>query len=90
MSKRYILEATWSGYRAGQSKVCHRERITQKQAEKYNQISGILFTDGTHLSVGVREAKPREKVLEILSYSGILHKAAAKGLEGFLDVTEIR
>lgn len=88
--KRYILEVTWSGYRAGQSKVCHRERITQKQAERYNQIVGILFTDGTHLSVEVREAKPREKILEILSYSKILHTAAARGLEGFLDVTELR
>jgi hypothetical protein len=90
MSKPYILEATWSGYRTGQSKVCHRERITEKQAERYNQIVGILFTDGTHLSVSVRQAAPREKILEILSYSKILHTAAAKGLEGFLDVTEIR
>lgn len=90
MSKPYILEATWSGYRVGQSKICHRERVTKKQAEKYNQIVGILFTDGTHISVVVREAKPREKVLEILTYSKILHTAAAKGLEGFLDVTECR
>lgn len=89
MSKRFILEAIWSGYRASQSKVCHRERITQKQAERYNQITGVLFTDGTHLSVNVREAKPREKILEILTYSKVLHTAAAKGLEGFLDVTEI-
>lgn len=37
MSKPYILEATWSGYRAGQGKICHRERVTQTQAEKYNE-----------------------------------------------------
>lgn len=89
MSKPYILEATWSGYHSGQSKICHRERITQKQAERYNQITGVLFTDGTHLSVEVREAKPRERILEILTYAKILHKAAAKEMEGFLDITEI-
>lgn len=89
MGKRFVLEATWSGYRPGQRKVVHRESLTS-QRDRFERIVGILFTDGTHLEVSVRDPKPRERVDQILGYKAILHKAAAKNLEGFLDVTEIR
>lgn len=85
MSKRFVIEATWSGYRSGQEHVCHREVLTRNR-ERYEAIHAICFTDGTYMSISVRDAKPRERVVEKLGYSKVIHGAAGKGLTGSVPV----
>jgi hypothetical protein len=80
MSTRYVLEATWSGYTASQSRVVHREVITPKRAEGYMKLRGIRFTDNTFLRVTVRPCEPRERVQEVRGYRELLSEAY--GTEG--------
>lgn len=44
---RYVLEATWRGYRSSHDRPCHREVITKPEA--YEGLALINFTDGTPL-----------------------------------------
>jgi len=75
---RYILEGTWSGYTSRQSRVVHREVITSpKRIERLKAMHGIQYTDGTMLYTDLREAKPRERVEEIKSYSSLIREAEA-------------
>jgi hypothetical protein len=79
--KRFVLEATWSGYTSSQRRVCHREVLTHGR-ERFEAISSIRFTDGTYLYVSVRDALPRERIVPLMGYKTVLHGAAYKGLKG--------
>ena len=76
---RYILEGTWTGYVSRQSRVCHREVINAKRAERLRPLHKIVFTDGTALLIHVREAQPREKVQENHQYCELIREAEARG-----------
>lgn len=87
---RFLVEATWSGYRSSQSRVCHREIIHKRMAERLKKVVGFRFSDGTNMTLEVRQCKPREKVAAILGYSRVIHNASYKQLEGFLDIMDVR
>ena len=74
-SKRYIIEGTWSGYTAAQSRIMHREvTICEKRAEWSKNAGLILFTDNTSLYLNVREAKPYERDKAMKSYSKLINQ----------------
>lgn len=87
---RYILECNWSGHTASQSRCCHREVITRKQAKEFDEIGVIRFGDNTHMSVNVRLAEYREKVVEIKGYSELLRNVLKSGLKGSVSVNDLR
>ena len=80
MSKRFVVEATWNGYTSGQRRVCHRSVETYWRAG-YEAIGWHQFSDGTGMSVLVRDAKPRERVEQKLGYSTLLRDLAFKEYE---------
>lgn len=86
--KRYVIEGEWDGYSSSQRRVVHREVLTgsPKYIEKFKALKTFRYTDGTHLSITVREAKPREKVQEILGYKTMIHDAVAWGYSGFITI----
>lgn len=87
--RRFVYEAIWSGYKAGQSKVCHRVIVTKSRGERLAAITGVYFTDGTNMITSLRHLKPREKVQEIHGYDLVFDKALAKGLRGWISVNDV-
>lgn len=73
MAKRFVIEGEWSGYRSSQQRIVHREARTlnKKQQARWAEIRGLRYTDGTHLYVSVREAKPRERIEPMLGYRSL-------------------
>jgi len=86
--KRHVIEGVWSGYTGGQRRVCHR--TVTFRPEKFLDLSGVRFTDGTFMSVFVRQCLPRERIKEIHGYDGLLYKIAKAGLTGSVSVTDSR
>jgi hypothetical protein len=79
MSERFVIEGTWTGYTSSQQRICHVEVTTnKKRVERLRRLHKIVYTDGTALLIHIREAKPREKVKEILSYRSMIRDAEAK------------
>jgi hypothetical protein len=76
---RYVLEGTWTGYVSRQSRVVHREVISEKRADVLRGIHKIVYTDGTALLLNVREAKPRERVEVNDSYGSLIRDAEKAG-----------
>lgn len=76
---RYVLEGTWTGYTSAQSRVCHREIINAKRADRLRELHKIVYTDGTSLLIHVREAEYRERVQENLSYRELIRDAERLG-----------
>lgn len=76
---RYVLEGTWTGYVSRQSRVVHREVISEKRADALRSIHKIVYTDGTALLLNVREAKPRERVEVNDSYGSLIRDAEKSG-----------
>lgn len=76
---RYVLEATWNGYRSGQERVCHREIITTSLPALYKRVTWVPFSDGTGMSITFRKALPREKVQQNLSYREMINDAVFAG-----------
>ena len=80
---RWEITGEWSGYWSEQCRVVHREYTTIRRfAEKVRSIPGgfIQYTDGTTLSVRVREMKPGERrEKETLSYKSLIRDCADKG-----------
>lgn len=77
---RYVLEGEWSGYTSSQRRVVHREVITApKRVARLQEMHGIRYTDGTMLTLWMREAKPREKIVPLNSYGSLIREAEAKG-----------
>lgn len=73
--KRFVVEAVWDGYTSAQRRVVHRSVETLFRAG-YDNLHWHSFSDGTGLSISVRDAKPRERVEQIRGYSGLLRDAA--------------
>lgn len=86
---RFVLEATWDGYKASQTRVVHRQVISRRRAKQMEKLKFIRFGDGATLSACVRPCTPREKVAEILVYSRIMDGAYYQKKEGFVDVMDI-
>lgn len=76
---RFILEGTWTGYTSAQSRVCHREVISAKRAERLSGLHKIVYTDGTSLLIHVREAEYREKIVPNYSYRKLIADAERHG-----------
>lgn len=76
---RYILEGTWTGYVSRQSRVVHREVISEKRAQKLKCLHKIVYTDGTALLIHIREAKYREKVIPVFAYRELIQDAERHG-----------
>ena len=87
MSRRFVVECVWSGYHSGQRHPVHRE--VTLNPKRYEGITGVVFTDGTTMSVVVRPCEPREKVREIHGYGRLLNDAAALGLKGYVRVADL-
>jgi hypothetical protein len=88
---RFILEAEWTGYRSAQDRCVHREVIKADRAKRLaapNAIRSVQFTDGTTLTITVREAKPREKVEERFAYVSLIREAEAQG-RNFVRVADL-
>ncbi|MCM8735949.1 hypothetical protein M5E06_17595 [Azospirillum sp. A1-3] len=85
---RFVIEGEWSGYRSSQSRIVHREVITEKRAERVKNLSAIVYTDGTCLYVSVRKAEPRERIQEIHGYSSLIRQAEATGKD-YVTVAEL-
>jgi hypothetical protein len=86
MSKRFVVECTWSGYKPGGERICHREVIGPKKAAALEKVYAVRFTDGTYMRVEVRNAGFREKVAQMLGYKEVLEGCWMKGLTGTVDV----
>lgn len=81
---RYVLEGEWSGYTSSQRRIVHREVITsEKRAERLRQMHGIRYTDGTMLTLWLRDAKPREVVREVNGYTSLIREAERSGASVF-------
>lgn len=75
MTKRFVIEGTWSGYTSAQRKVVHRtvhQPGYQKLRAWVEKNSAITFTDGTQLMLKVRDCEPRERVQEIRGYVSLI------------------
>lgn len=75
MSKRFVIEGTWSGYISAQGRVVHRtvHSAALKSLRAWvEKTHGILYTDGTMLYLTVRDTKPRERVKQIHGYDGLI------------------
>lgn len=73
--KRFIVEAQWSGYHSGQQHVCHRTVETLFRAG-YEALGSHSFSDGTYMTITVRDAKPRERVEQKKGYNTLLRNLA--------------
>ena len=89
MATRFVLEGEWTGYTSSQSRVVHREVVTGKRVEALKNLHTIIYTDGTSLLLHLREAKPREKVQEVKSYTSLINDALRVGKARVL-VAELR
>ena len=75
MSKRYVIEGEWTGYRYGQQRIVHRTVHTNPKLEEWvNNTYGIRYTDGTSLVLSTRPLKARERVKEIPSYDKLIRQ----------------
>lgn len=88
---RYVIEGTWSGYHSGQQRVVHRE-VTRDAArvEWARTAGGIVYTDGTWLYIDVREARPRERVVEISGYGSLISDCVAAGVNSVSALMAVR
>lgn len=81
-----ILTATWSGYSASQSRICHTEHVRWEHADDI-VLKTIVFTDGTTLAIEVGrytlEMIMREKVRRITQYDGLVSEARAALVETY-------
>lgn len=85
---RFVLEGTWTGYVSRQSRVVHREVLTAKRAESLKGLHKIVYTDGTALLIGIREAGHREKIVTVNSYGELIRDAERHG-GSVVKVTDI-
>jgi hypothetical protein len=76
---KFVLEGEWTGYRSDQRRVVHREVVSAKFAEQAKDLRCIVYTDGTSLLVHLREKLPRERVVEVDSYSSLIRDAVKHG-----------
>lgn len=71
--KRFVLEGTCrGGYLSSQDRVCHREVIGPKRAERLTKLYSIPFSDGSCLIINVRPAEHRERIIPKLGYTSLI------------------
>lgn len=77
MSKRFVIEGTWSGYTASQRRVVHRtvHKSSPKLRAWAEKKDNIRFSDGTYLLISVRDCLPRERVSQIHGYDSMIMDA---------------
>lgn len=85
--KRFVVEATWSGYHSGQEHVCHRT-VERYFRAGYEALHSHTFGDGTHMTITVRDAKPREHVEQKNGYGSLLNELAWKKWVELRDASE--
>ena len=76
---RYIIEGEWSGYSSGQRRIVHRsvhQGAFKKLRSWVEKVGYIRYTDGTHLSLSVRDCEPRERVKELHGYDTLIQDCA--------------
>ena len=73
--QRFVVEAEWSGYVSSQRRIVHRTVETLFRAG-YDALQYHSFSDGTGLTISVRDCKPREKVQQIHGYGQLLRDRA--------------
>ena len=86
--KRYILEGTWSGYRASQRRVCHRVVVTKP--ERYKNLTWIGYSDGTSLNLTLRPALPRERIKEIHGYDDLIDQCLHENVNRVDDLSDVK
>jgi hypothetical protein len=89
MSKRFVIEGEWSGYRSSQQRVVHRtvHSGSDKKLRKWAEHTpAIRYTDGTSLSLTVRDCQPRERVKEIPSYSALITQCCCHNVSAVADL----
>ena len=75
MSTRFIIEGEWSGYVSRQRRIVHRtvhSKAFKKLRAWIEKTHAIFYTDGTSLSLIVRDCKPRERISEIHGYDSLI------------------
>ena len=82
---RIITECKWYG--PSRTIVVHR--TVHANESPYRLITGIMFSDGSTLTVEHRPAKPRERVRVINGYNALLDNFAMKGMTGFCRVSDL-
>lgn len=86
---KFIVECTWSGYKPGNEKVCHRSLIPVAQAVALQRLHAVRFTDGTYMTVTVRRRLKNEPVVEIRRYDKVLEEAWRKNAAGSVSVMDL-
>jgi|HubBroStandDraft_4_1064222.scaffolds.fasta_scaffold39605_6 hypothetical protein len=73
-TERWILEGEWTGYTSAQRHVVHVQVFKGRPDLRawLERNRAIRYTDGTSLILRVRDAKPREKVVEVVSYYSLI------------------
>lgn len=72
---RFVIEGAWSGYTSAQKRVVHRtvHHASGKRLRAWAENThGIRYGDGAMLYLSVRDAKPRERVVELTGYSSLI------------------
>lgn len=85
-----MVEGTWSGYTSAQSRVVHRDVVSEKTAEEIRELGSIRYTDGTYLSLSVRECKPRERVEKLNGYGSLISDCLALKVRAVADIGPAR
>ena len=93
MSGRFIIEGEWSGYVSGQRRIVHRtvhEKAFKKLRAWAEKTHAIQYSDGTSLTIRVRDAKPRERVSVINGYSSLIRDCAFYDVDSVDGITTAR
>lgn len=91
MTRRFVIEGTWSGYTEAQSRVVHRQVYpgSRKRLREWaEKTSAIYYTDGTALFLSVRDCKPRERVEEKRGYTSLIEDCAHYGVSRVADLKD--
>jgi hypothetical protein len=80
MTERFLLEGTWSGYRAKQRRVVHREAVDKAFIDSL-KLRTIIFSDDTTLTITTRPMAPRERVMPMRPYFALIREARDLDLE---------
>lgn len=80
----FVVVGIWSQT----DKIVHQEIVMDDSLqERYNNIHGIQYTDGTSLYIETYElGKPPQK----LGYKSLLDRAIAQNKSGYISIKDIR
>lgn len=90
MKKRFVVECVWHGYQASQSHICHRSVEPKYFADALRNVYAVAFSDGTTMSVNVRECTHRERVVQKHGYTSLLRSIVAKGMQGCVSIMDLK